>query len=253
MAKKSRRKQRRQDRSARAVAVSDSGNDPGASGSRVEERRSRKEQARREREQRIRRARRRRLLRRAVKWAAVVAVVGAVAAFVYVQGAAERRLRADAAAAADRLGCTSVEETPDEGADHLAPGQAVPEYATRPAASGPHAGAPLPPDPAVYEQPVPEPQAIHNLEHGYVLIHYREEGEGSLPAEVVSELADLAEDEAKVIMAPYPDLEQGRSLALVGWTKLQQCPRVTDPDDAITIARAFLSEGVSEAPEPGAP
>lgn len=235
------------------MAASDSGDDPGASGSRVEERRIRKEQARREREQRIRRARRRLLLRRAAKWVAVVAAVGAVAAFVYVQGAAERRLRADAAAVADRLGCTGVEDVPDEGADHLAPGQPVPEYATRPAASGPHAGAPLPPDPAVYQQPIPEPQAIHNLEHGYVLIYHREEGEGSIPAEVVNELAGLAEDEAKVIMAPYPDLEEGRSLALVGWTKLQQCPKVADADDAVTIARAFLSEGASQAPEPGAP
>ncbi|MGH2695663.1 MAG: DUF3105 domain-containing protein [Actinomycetota bacterium] len=252
MPKKSRTRQRGRYRLASGVA-STPGQERDAAGTRAEERRARKEQARREREQRVRRVRRRRLLRRVGKWAAVLVVLGAVAAFVYVQGAAERRVRAEAAALAERLGCTGVDDTPDEGADHLAPGQPMPEYATRPAASGPHAGAPLPPDPAVYEQPIPEPQSIHNLEHGYVLIHYREEGEGALPGEVVSELADLAEDEAKVIMARYPDLEPDSSLALVGWTKLQQCPRVTDPDDAVTLARAFLSEGASEAPEPGAP
>lgn len=217
------------------------------------DRRARKEQARRERERRTRRARRRQTIRRVVRWGIVVAVAAAIVGFVYVQGTEERRLREQAAAAAERLGCSDVQDVPDEGASHLTPGQPPPDYGTVPAASGPHAGAPLPPDPHVYEQPVPEPQAIHNLEHGYVLSYYREEGEEVLPGDVVERLADLAEDETKVIMAPYPSLEPGTSLALVGWTKLQECPEVTDPGDMATVAQAFLGEGATEAPEPGAP
>jgi hypothetical protein len=164
-----------------------------------------------------------------------------------------RLLQERAAAAAARAGIGAVEEPAGEGAGHLQPNDPPPQYGTTPAASGPHAPSPLPPQPKVYDQPVPETAAVHNLEHGYVLVYYRAEGDGALPDPVVTALEDLIQGEAEVIMAPYEGLPQGTNIALVAWTRLQtgQVPADADPDDVTLVARAFIDEyrNGSAAPE----
>lgn len=153
------------------------------------------------------------------------------------------------------LRCTGVQELPSEGIEHLAEGASPPPYATRPAASGVHAASPLPADVHVYTEPVPEAAAIHNLEHAYVLIYYRTDGGGTLPADVVDALAVLAQSESKVILAPYPALDPGVALALVAWQRLQECAATDDSGAAVQVARGFISEfrGGGVAPEPSGP
>lgn len=217
-------------------------------------RQERKEAARRERERIFRSARRRQLTRRAVRWTALVVAVAAVTGFVSYRVLQDRTLIQRADAAASDIGCGEIEELPNEGRAHLQPGSAAPTYATTPAASGPHSPSTLAPGVEVYDEPVPEVQAVHNLEHAYVLIYYRADGPEALDDEVREALAGLAEGQTKVILAPYPELPEGTSLAFVAWTKLQECPAVTDADQAILAAEGFIKRyrGTTNAPEPSA-
>lgn len=204
----------------------------------------RKEEARRERERRIRQTRRRRRTRRLIRWASFLAVVGLIAGGVYLAGSEDRELQQKAALAADRIACDEVEEQESE----------LPRAHTEPFAAGEDAGdgvvpafggnhsQQLPSEPKVYSQPIPEEQAIHNMEHGYVLLYYAAEGEKALSEDAVGALEDLANDEGEVLMAPYPDLAD--SIILTAWGARQSCnpPADANPDDVALIARAFIDE-----------
>jgi hypothetical protein len=167
----------------------------------------------------------------------------------------ERRGGATAAAGGGAIRCGAVRALPSEGVEHLLDGVSPPVYATRPAASGIHTDASLPPNIHVYTEPIPEETALHNLEHAYVLIYYRFDGAGALPADVVDALAGLAEGEDKVILAPYPALEPGTSLAFVAWQRLQECGFTEDADAAVEVAERFVGRfrGGGVAPEPSGP
>lgn len=213
-----------------------------------------KELARRAREAALKRARRQHAYRRAIQIGVVATVALGIVLFVTRAGAPgavpEAALRA-----AETAGCGDVQTpTADPQGGHLGAGE-TPTYDQHPATSGRHAPGPLAGDPHVYASPVEEAAAVHNLEHAYVLIYYRAEGADALPQEVVDELAQLAESEDKVILAPHPSLEEGTSLAVAAWNKLWECPSDVGPAEARTIASGFIEayRGTSNAPEPSAP
>lgn len=218
----------------------------------VSHRAERKEQARKERERRLKLARRRQRLRRARKWG-VVAGAAAVIGVIVLVATRPSEVEERAAAAAQRIGCGETETAQDIPSEHSEP------FALgrngEPANVGNHSASPLPPEPDVYEQPIPEPQAVHNLEHGYVILYYQAEGDAALPDDVREELTDLAEGEEKVFLAPYDGLQEDTSLALTAWRKLQTCPPPENPDDAAAAARGFIEQFRSGglAPEPNVP
>jgi Protein of unknown function (DUF3105) len=215
-------------------------------------RQERKEAARRERERIIRAARRRRLMARVARWGVVGAVLAGVSGFVGYRYYQDRQLVERANAAADALGCGEIQSPASEGRGHLQQGSPLPQYGTTPATSGPHSPSTLPSGVHVYEEPVPEQLAVHNLEHAYVIIYYQAEGPGALPENVRAALGELAQNEEKVILAPYPELPEGTSLSLVAWTKLRECPRVTDADTTVLAVQGFIKQfrGTDNAPEP---
>jgi hypothetical protein len=218
------------------------------------ERKTRKEEARAAREAAVRRARRRAMVRRGVIGGLVGLAVAGVIYFLF-RAEAPRPIPQAALAAAEAAGCGEV-ETPASSAPgnlHLASGESY-AYDQHPATSGYHDPAPLPAEPHVYTSPVPETQAVHNLEHAYVLVYYRADGDGALPPDAVRALARLSDAEDKVIMAPYPDLPDGSALALAAWNKLWECPSGVTPEQARTIASGFIEayRGTSNAPEPNA-
>jgi hypothetical protein len=106
----------------------------------------------------------------------------------------------------------------------------------------------------VHTEPIREENAVHNLEHGYVILYYRADGPQALNVEVVARLAQIAEGQDKVLVAPYPDLEEGTSFAITAWNKLWECPADVTPEDAGIMANAFIEayRGTSNAPEPRA-
>jgi hypothetical protein len=176
---------------------------------------------------------------------AIVAVVAvaATAGFVVLAGEDE----GSPAAAA----CRPDERRTDYGAPHVSPGE-IYEPPERPASSGPHDASVLPP--GVYGRPVPEVVAVHNLEHGYVIVYYRSEGSEALAPGTVADVEAMVRSEPEVIMAPYPDLPEGTSLALVAWQWLQTCSAGVTASEAVARARAFIAEHRNgpDAPEPAA-
>lgn len=213
-----------------------------------------KEIARRQREDVRKRVRRQRAVRRGLQVAILSAVaVGVVWFFTRAQAPADIPQSAIRAAEAASCGEVQTPAASAPGGLHLVQGEPF-TYDQHPATSGSHAPAPLPAEPHVYTAPVDETAAVHNLEHAYVLIYYRADGPDALPTDVVDELATLAESEDKVIMAPYPSLDDGTSLAVAAWNKLWECPAGVTADQARTISSGFIEafRGSSNAPEPQA-
>ena len=219
-----------------------------------ESKRERQVEAQRQRGRARRRARQISTLRTAGIFIAIIAVAGLGLASL-LRSASAGDVPDGALAAAKAAGCGSIQtpEGSNPSRDHLGPGQ-TPSFASEPATAGSHDPAPLPPDPHVYTSPVPETQAVHNLEHAYVEIYYRADGPDALPQDVVAALTSLTNSEFKVIMAPHPSLAQGTSLALVAWNKLWECPASVTAKQATTIASGFIDayRGTGNAPEPGA-
>ena len=210
--------------------------------------------ATRERERARDRARRIRLARKV--GIGVVAGIVAIAGVVLLSRAAgPRPLPQAALAAAQAAGCGDV-QAPSGNASggHLSPGQAY-RYTTEPATSGLHDPSPLPSSTHVYTTPVPETNAVHNLEHAYVLVYYRADGQDALPGSVTDALTPLVSSQDKTIMAPLADLPAGTSFALLAWNKLWSCPSTITPQQATAMTSGFVHgyRGTGNAPEPSAP
>jgi hypothetical protein len=215
-------------------------------------RRDRKEQARLARERARKRMVRRSVMRRGLVFA--VAGVVALGTLWYLNRAASPKpLPAEARAAADAAGCGQIEAptaTPDR--THLQSGQPY-AYVDHPATSGPHDPTPLAIPPHTYDQPIPETQGVHNLEHGAVIAYYRGDGDGALSPDAVQSLEAVADASKSTIAAPYAELPSGTSLAITAWNKLLVCSGPVNADQARQILQGFISayECTSNAPEAG--
>jgi hypothetical protein len=207
---------------------------------RSQDRRERKEQARQAREAERKRAQRSAALRRAISFALVALV--AVGIFYFLQRAASPRpVPPSATEAASAADCSSVETPASDapGGIHLASGQEH-AYDQNPPTSGPHDPAPLPIPHRVYAAPIAQTNAVHNLEHGAVIMYYRQSGDGALPAPIVSRMTSIANDTNNTILAPYEPLPDGTALAFTAWNKLQTCPATVTGPQATAIAKGFI-------------
>jgi hypothetical protein len=224
---------------------------PPASGGASPERRERKELARQAREAERKRAERSARLRRFGTFA-LIGVIGVGVVFYLQRAASPRPIPQAAVDAAKAAGCSDV-QTPAASAPgglHLDPGASY-TYDQHPATSGYHDPTPLPLPPRVYSAPIQETNAVHNLEHGAVIMYYRQSGDGALPPAIVARLTTIANESHNVILAPYTPLPDGTALALTAWNKLQTCPATVNGPQSTNIARGFIEAFVctSNAPE----
>ena len=110
----------------------------------------------------------------------------------------------------------------DQGREHVAPGEEHPEYSTLPPTSGWHYNVPLAPARwGIYDEILENEILLHNLEHGYVNVHY------NCPdgcEELVAQLTDLVQEGVdrggKLLMSPYPDMDS--RIALTAWNFIDQ-------------------------------
>lgn len=192
--------------------------------------------------------------RRTSPWVRVAAVAAVIALgwLLFYRTTSPGEISAEALSAARTAGCGTLEQAviANPSRTHLAPGESL-DYPDPPAAAGPHDASPLPPDPHVYPDPVPETRAVHNLEHAYVVVYYLPAAQGGPSAEAIQRLATLANGSKRVIMAPYPTLPPDHALALLAWNTKWFCPASVTPEQAVTIARGFIDayRGTSIAPE----
>ena len=115
-------------------------------------------------------------------------------------------------------------------------------YAQTPPVGGDHAPVWL--NCGYYDQPVPNENAVHDLEHGAVWVTYRP----GLAASQVARLKSLAEDQTYVTVSPYPGLPS--PVVASAWGVQLRLPSATDPR-----LQEFLRKYVQgpQTPEPGAP
>jgi len=187
---------------------------------------------------------------RALTWTAVVVVAALVIVGVIVwQGRDSGRVSPqDLAAARQQAGASGVTEYAEAGRDHIQANQQPDNWNSTPPTSGDHLGAPI--AAGVYDSEQDERAIVHNLEHGYVVIQYR-----NIPEDQVNQLREFVRDRSgsKLLLAPYSGLERD-GVALTAWRNLETMQRVN-----LDVVRAFVDDYMipggakSRAPEPFAP
>ena len=134
----------------------------------------------------------------------------------------------------------------EQGTTHVSPGEEHPSYNSVPATSGWHYDVPLAPARwGIYDEPFDDEVLLHNLEHGYINVHY--DCPDGCP-ELVTQLTELVQEGidrgGKLLMSPYAGMDY--RISLTAWTFLDQF----DEFDEDRI-RAFVSshESSPNAPE----
>ena len=164
-----------------------------------------------------RRARRRSFLAVVAIGVAVV-VVGAIA-FALLAGG--KSLDTEAAPVTDYPYPVQFFPPDPGGRTHFAQGETYDDYNSNPPTSGPHTAVVAP---GVYDTPVPKESAVHNMEHGQVVVWYNcSGGPTPLTPETCRKLRDdlasivvLANDSGqKIVMTPYANMEH--RVALTAW------------------------------------
>jgi hypothetical protein len=133
-----------------------------------------------------------------------------------------------------------------DGRTHIEEGTQGGPYSSTPAASGPHWPTPL--SWGVYPDPIPQEPAIHNLEHGGILIWYQAD---QVSPTDVAELAEYtqrwnATERYKMLMAPWAGADFGAPMAMAAWTWLLYMDEI----DTELMDR-FVDQHYGDAPEPG--
>ena len=140
-------------------------------------------------------------------------------------------------------------QMPNEGAAHV-PQSTVPTYQSVPATSGPHWNlgdgiAPL--FWGVYTSPVAEPAAVHNLEHGGIVIWYQP---AQLDSASLAQLTQWANQQLrgaqfKVILSPWAGADFGHPIAVTAWNYLLY-------QDALDVGQisSFVQAHYQRSPEP---
>ena len=115
-------------------------------------------------------------------------------------------------------------------------------YPQTPPAGGPHTATVL--NCGIYDKPVPNESAVHDLEHGAVWITYRP----GLPAGQVDKLRSLVRGQTYLTLSPYPGLPA--PVVASAWGKQIRLTGVDDNRLDLFVTKYRQSP---QAPEPGAP
>jgi hypothetical protein len=164
-----------------------------------------------------------------------ILLLGAVLLFLaFAPGGSGDEELADTMRAA---GCT-FQTFESEGRTHVDSLTAKVKYKTDPPTSGPHYFLPAVWD--IYDRPINELQAVHNLEHGGIVIQYGDD----VPDATVNRIAELYRESPNgMLVAPLPHL--GDKIALTAWTHLAKCTRFDEG-----AFKAFRDAYRGKGPEP---
>ncbi len=161
-------------------------------------------------------------------------ILGIVAAAFAFSGGSDNSGSTDAVAALREAGCT-YSNPKSQGRDHT---EALPpnfKPNSTPRSSGPHSNQTI--IYGSYTETVPELNAVHNLEHGAVIIWYGPD----VPQSTINQINDFYNEEPNgLIVSMHPQL--GDEIALVAWTHVARCPRF-DGDVAQQFVDSFGFRG----------
>jgi len=117
-----------------------------------------------------------------------------------------------------------VQTFEDQGRDHVPPGVTVDTYNSNPPTSGPH--GPVAPW-GVSDVPIPKESAVHNMEHGGVVIWYNCDPQiaptasrpfCTLPDQLAELVQPLVDDGMFILLTPYGGMTE--PIALTAWQNL---------------------------------
>ena len=93
-------------------------------------------------------------------------------------------------------------------------------------------------------QPLADEITIHNLEHGGVIIHYRQDLDQATVDKLTALTRQLQQQSPCVLMLPRPTEKLDKPIAVTAWTWLLKL----DTFDATTITN-FFRKHVNQGPE----
>lgn len=180
------------------------------------------------RQRRAQEARRRARRDRMLRWGAIVVAV-------VILGGGILYLVLDSRPAGPPEGVVDTDET---GRNHV---QGDVAYDTNPPAGGDHNATWL--NCGFYDEPVPNENAVHSLEHGAVWIQYADD----LDDATVERIREATEDEPYLLASPFADIDS--PIVLSAWGKQLRIDDLEDPR-----FEQFLETYVRgpQTPEPGA-
>jgi len=137
--------------------------------------------------------------------------------------------------AADAAGCDAAKEEPipkeaeDDAVKHTPKNGDRVEYAIAPPSSGRHNPTPLPVGAKKFysreDNPASE-QAVHNLEHGYVVVWYDNKATDA-QIDVLKKAADSAEGKFLIVPWGRQDFPDNKHIVLTSWAQKQACSEVS--------------------------
>jgi len=150
--------------------------------------------------------------RRGIVYAAAVTGAIALVAVTTLLASGGGGVTADPTAALRKAGCTYKVVRAAKAGQHVNNINAKPAWNTFPPSSGPH--YPIPAVWDFYTDPVPLIQAVHNLEHGGIVIVWG----NKVPKAEIAKLERFYNGSPNAMLAfPLPKL--GNKIALVAWTQ----------------------------------
>ncbi|HNP88475.1 MAG TPA: DUF3105 domain-containing protein [Kouleothrix sp.] len=120
---------------------------------------------------------------------------------------------------------------------------AHPAYNSNPPTSGWHTGGNIGPW-GVTTQPLADEITIHNLEHGGVIIHYRQDLDQATVDKLTALTRQLQQQSPCVLLIPRPTDKLDKPIAVTAWTWLIKL----DTFDATAITN-FFRKHVNQGPE----
>jgi len=176
---------------------------------------------------------------------AVVVLTGVVSFAAYsfmakqaVQQAEERAEYEQTLVSANKEHVILEKETsyPIQSRDHVGANQSHEEFSTNPPTSGPH-GSPA--RGGFFSGKITDEQAVHNLEHGYVWITYK-----NIPSWQVDEVEAMAKKYAGRVVASERLDNETNGVILVAWGKMLTLSKFDEK-----IADAFIARNYNQSPE----
>ena len=135
-------------------------------------------------------------------------------------------------------------QVPAPGNPHIVnPTDEHPAYNSNPPTSGWHTGGNIGPW-GVTTQPLADEITIHNLEHGGVIIHYRQDLDQATVDQLTTLTRQLQQQSPCVLLIPRPTDKLDKPIAVTAWTWMLKL----DSFDATTITN-FFRKHVNQGPE----
>ena len=125
-----------------------------------------------------------------------------------------------------------------QGRNHIADGATHPEYNSNPPSSGWHYASPA--GGGFYDEPLPDEQVIHNLEHGDIWIAYS--------PDLSDEVVDVIKSFAGRYVVVSPRSENEGAISLVAWGRVDTFDVENGVVDEVRI-RDFITRYDNRGPE----